>query len=276
MVLKSITNFHRRYLLILRIGTDGIGSADGHIDCLELRRTADEAGIDKYIVVLGELVVHTSLNCSAYARNAVARGNIIIIVAVGTPVMVEEERTVDESREVVLAVLEAGEHTFLYNRTGVVTVAHIAYAEFLIYPVGVIAVGVIRCIHFLAGSIHIIVSAHEIGDDRLVNTLVETGVNTGGEFQTIQELLVVRRYNAYPVMVVTVETFHELGAVLGSGVHVIDSLIVEHTGGLVTELDGIRITVSGAVSHVAVGAGVVQTVLRRTAATTADRHICRR
>ena len=74
----------------------------------------------------GELVVQTAFDRSAHAYNGVARGYIIVIVAVGTPVMVERERTVDEGGEIVLAVFQASEDTFLYDRTCVVAVGDVA------------------------------------------------------------------------------------------------------------------------------------------------------
>ena len=205
LILKAITYFYRSNFLVLSLVIDGIAGWYTHVDRLVHWCTADKSSIDKYIVVFSELIVDTSLDSTTDTRHWVASCNIIIVVAVGTPVVLTIYRSVYEGREVILAILQTCENTLLHDSTSVVTIGNTSDTNFLIYPTIVITERVVLCRHFESlWCIDEVVATHEIAQYGLVNTLIPTRIHTGGEVEAIEEFLIVCRNESYPVVIVTV------------------------------------------------------------------------
>ena len=238
LVLKAVTEFDGSDLLVLGLVVDGIGGADRHVYRLVFRCPADETGIEEDVMILSELVVHTGFDRSSDTYYGVTGGDVVVVITVGTPIMIETQRCVDEGREVILAVLEATEHTFLHDRSGVVTVSDVAYTQFLVHPCVIVAFGVILRQHTLTGSIHIVTAAEEVRYHGLVNTLVPAYIDTGGHLQAVKPFLVIGGNESYPVMIVPVLTDNEFRSVFGCSVDVLHHAVVEHSGGLITEGSG--------------------------------------
>ena len=272
LVLEPVTDLHGSDLLVLGFVIDGIGGADRHVYRLVFRRTADKAGVEEDVVPFGELVIDTSLDSTADAYHRVACGDVVVVVAVLAPVMVEAHRAVDEGGEVVLAVFQAAEESFLYDSTCIVAVGDVAHAEFLVHPCVVVAFGVVLRQDGRTVGVDIITAAEEVADHRLVDTLVPPYVHAGGQLQTVEEFLIVGRDESHPVVVVSVLADDEFRPVFGGGIDLLHHAVVEHAGDGVAE-GGCHHAVVCTPCEVAIAVSRVQSVLGGASEAASDRGI---
>ena len=202
----------------------------GHECPAELRCTTDKTGVDEEVVMFVEVVVRTGFDSSTGIPDGLGALVLLIVVeAIHTPVVGIRERAVEECHELILIPFEGGKSALLHYVPRVVAIHDVAYCILLICPCRVIAVAVVLFQHTIySRSIDEVITAHQIADNRGMNTLVVTHIDTGGEVKSlVKELIVIGADQSVPVVVIAVLRNNQLRPVLARCIDVFYRTIVE-------------------------------------------------
>ncbi len=258
--MEAISRFHRGNLLVGCVTVEGMAGVGGHECSVELRCTADETCVYKEVVVVVDIIVHTPFDSTTCKADSLGTLMLFVVVeAVHTPVTGVGERAVEESRQLVLVPLERSKSPFLHHVSGVVAIDDAPHRLLLVGPVGVVAVDIVACRNTIGTcGINEVVSAHQVADNRCVNALVVTEIDTCGEVKAVvEELVVVRTDKAIPVVVVAVLTDDELRTALAGSIEVFDSTVVESA--ILAAESGTQYTIVGTARQVGIGVLRVRT-----------------
>ena len=90
--MESVANLGREHLLVYSFLIELVGFGVAHEDTAEERSAAYVADIEEHIVVAVNVVVYTTLDCSAYEILCLGAGTVVV-EEVAAPVSVVVERT---------------------------------------------------------------------------------------------------------------------------------------------------------------------------------------